>query len=735
MNNNTRSDRVRFFFDNAILGRKLVTESINFKDSLPKLTRLSTHGFSQSFETGGEFILDAKDYLVNVYTNQGIGAVVEVIREDKHPQLDIWQTYFVAEVDFTSYEEEGSYVKCNITKGGAEKKLKNLESEKVELERRNSLDGESIDILNVDSVRLPSRGLRLQSNFQNTRPNTIVSTNVTFSGFGYGMHFVLPIQTVNNGITEVSDVIEDNSNIILIRDREKRLETSDNDTEAPTIITLFKAETRKNITIDFDINFSSSAVFTRINTPVNRGGQPFNAVANARVEVSFTIMEVDEEFNHVRNWYNSTKKGSQNEFIALTNKRRITLDLPEGHSLLLRETISTESDRNIFVKRIETKRRMLDPFRLQIIEDSVGDETRSNCITLFEATKHLTEILLGINYGFKSNFLRLDDLARDTVLLHGFWARQFNRRDDRYKPIEISHKELLSSIDSIFNTGAGFEFINGKETLVVEDFNYFYRDFVSLKLPNVSNVTRKPDTDLYYSSLVFGYKKGGQYNESIGLEEYNTKSTYLTPSPINDKIYDKESDFRADAIGLEFAKRKPKNLFGSEDTTYDNDVFVLACERRGFSYAPRAWQTDYTEQPQGVDNIDSSYNFILSPLQNLKRHANNFRSSLFFDRLKNLVYSSGNSANKITTTLGNEREDVVIDDLSKSKVFAEIVTFEFPLPTQDFLKLQNKGTIEGREEYPLYGKVEFRTERGLESGWILEIEQKEITTFTILKSL
>ena len=734
MNNNTRSDRVRFFFDNAILGRKLVTESINFKDSLPKLTRLSTHGFSQSFETGGEFILDAKDYLVNVYTNQGIGAVVEVIREDKHPQLDIWQPSSVGEVDFTSYEEEGSYVKCNITKGGAEKKLKNLESEKVELERRNSLDGESIDILNVDSVRLPSRGLRLQSNFQNTRPSTTVATNVTFSGFGYGMHFVLPIQTVNNGITEVSDVIEDNSNIILIRDREKRLETSDNDTEAPTIITLFKAETRKNITIDFDINFSSLAVFSRFERDSPKS-QSYNAVANARVEVSFTIMEVDEEFNHVRNWYKSTKKGSQNEFITLTNKRRITLDLPEGHSLLLRETISTESDRNIFVKRIETKRRMLEPFRLQIIEDSVGDETRSNCITLFEATKHLTEILLGVNYGFKSNFLRLDDLARDTVLLHGFWARQFNRRDDRYKPIEISHKELLSSIDSIFNTGAGFEFINGKETLVVEDFNYFYRDFVSLKLPNVSNVTRKPDTDLYYSSLVFGYKKGGQYNESIGLEEYNTKSTYLTPRPINDKRYDKESDFRADAIGLEFAKRKPKSLFGSEDTTYDNDVFVLACERRGFSYAPRAWQTDYTEQPQGVDNIDSSYNFILSPLQNLKRHANNFRSSLFFDRLKNLIYSSGNSANKLTTTLGNEREDVVIDDLDKSKVFSEIVTFDFPLPTQDFLNLQKKATIEGREEYPLYGKVEFITERGLESGWILEIEQKEITTFTILKSV
>ena len=53
---------------------------------------------------------------------------------------------------------------------------------------------------------------------------------------------------------------------------------------------------------------------------------------------------------------------------------------------------------------------------------------------------------------------------------------------------------------------------------------------------------------------------------------------------------------------------------------------------------------------------------------------------------------------------------------------------------QQYLKLKQRTVIDGVEQSPLYGKIQFETDRGIESGWILEINPKEITEFTVLKS-
>ena len=148
-----------------------------------------------------------------------------------------------------------------------------------------------------------------------------------------------------------------------------------------------------------------------------------------------------------------------------------------------------------------------------------------------------------------------------------------------YEKIEVSLKDFLETSNSIHNTGYGIETINGQEQIVVEDLKYFFQNEVGIVLTEqVSNVKRKAASDMYYANMSYGYdkpKNDRMYEEAMGLDEYNTNTSYTNPITRVDKKYDKVSKYRADPYGKEFARRKPKLNFPEQDTRYDKDIFIL----------------------------------------------------------------------------------------------------------------------------------------------------------------
>src|SRR5690606_19502912 len=100
----------------------------------------------------------------------------------------------------------------------------------------------------------------------------------------------------------------------------------------------------------------------------------------------------------------------------------------------------------------------------------------------------------------------------------------------------------------------------------------------TIRLPyQVSKVKRTVDHSNYFQSIDIGYEKGGEYEEAMGLDEFNIRNTYTTCIRKIDNKFTQISKYRADSYGIEFARRKPFNEYSTEDTSYDQDVFFIDC--------------------------------------------------------------------------------------------------------------------------------------------------------------
>lgn len=65
----------------------------------------------------------------------------------------------------------------------------------------------------------------------------------------------------------------------------------------------------------------------------------------------------------------------------------------------------------------------------------------------------------------------------------------------------------------------------------------------------------------------------------MGLDEYNIRSTYSTCIHKVDNVFTKISKYRADSYGIEFARRKFFTDYSTEDTNYDQNIFLIDCKK------------------------------------------------------------------------------------------------------------------------------------------------------------
>ena len=86
--------------------------------------------------------------------------------------------------------------------------------------------------------------------------------------------------------------------------------------------------------------------------------------------------------------------------------------------------------------------------------------------------------------------------------------------------------------------------------------------------------------------------------------------------------YKSTSKYRADSYGAEFARRKSFLKFPTEDTKYDNSIWLFDLIRNPLSsiFSQRLWQDDFSEEPTGVFSPSTAQNLRLSPFNMLLRH-------------------------------------------------------------------------------------------------------------------
>jgi hypothetical protein len=319
--------------------------------------------------------------------------------------------------------------------------------------------------------------------------------------------------------------------------------------------------------------------------------------------------------------------------------------------------------------------------------------------------------------------------------------------------MSTTFKEFYESYFNVWNLGAGIEKVGLKEVFRIEKKEYFYNKNVLIHLGEVingkfeyiqvNNVFRTLDSKQFNSGLEIGYDKVTEYEEVVGLDEYNTKTTFTTTLDKLEKIYQKVSKYRADSYGLEFARRKPFSSFPTEDTKYDSSIWLLDLIRNPIStvFSQRLWDSgnDFDVAPTGVYDPETAQNLRLSPVNTLLRHGWVIGAGLIKYPLDFIRYGSSVSNSRLITTINGvsraENGNIQNNSLEKARTDGWIVDFEFNVDYDLLQKIQGKTLILGKEIPNFYGLVAFKNEKGLiETGYIEKVSPNGVGKWKLKKS-
>src|SRR5690606_16399074 len=147
-----------------------------------------------------------------------------------------------------------------------------------------------------------------------------------------------------------------------------------------------------------------------------------------------------------------------------------------------------------------------------------------------------------------------------------------------------------------------------------------------INLGEVSKFVENTAAEFVYGFVTTGYTKGGDYEQELGLDEYNIQTTWNGPLIRSEKKYSVIGSSRADSYATELARRYPAEEGSDRDTPFDSDNFLIDAKYLSSTgpidyYGVRLWQDDFEREPSGVYSPETAFNLRLSPANNMKRHS------------------------------------------------------------------------------------------------------------------
>jgi hypothetical protein len=759
------NDRVRYILKANNFDTLIVTEPIGWETDEKEYARHENyHGIFAKFSNSLKFIDSGRDYINLVKDVDGINAEIQLTREEKHPHTDEWTLTYSGYLDLSTWQEENNQVSVKFNSGGLEQLLKSRESEKVEIDRLTTIDGKELPELNTVNVNLEGRRIFLKTKYNVLESeNSIFMTNQT-NGQTRGSNYPVPLSFLSKSHENAHQPIPGTK----VGDN-----TWNRSADGQTGLMFFLLSDRpRRLKIKIDIKFS---------TEFEMGIHPIfgNTVVSGFDDINFFRFwlflghyENGSNYDHKENHIlYTTDVFSDVHFKTRTATFEGFIDLLPGDSLALSfgqnmdGANGHQANLRTYVKDIECE--------MTVDEDSYLEPTQSKAVLAHELGERLVSITTNTQNRFYSDYLGRTDLgypkdgkAGLTAFTHGFWLRGFDKFpipsegppvvENLFKPMTTSFKEFVESMAAVWNVGVGIEKVGLNERIRIEEMKYFYNRNVTIRLANqVKNVKRTIATDKYYSSLEFGFKEGGEYEEACGLDEYNTKSTFTTIINRVKNVYSKISEYRADSYGMEFARRKQKDLNDTEDTSYDNKVFFLDLKRFTASlFKERKFQDDFENPPTGVFSPETATNLRFSPLNCLLRHSwwisgcltkhltdySRYASSESNSNLKTKLRTDPDYLQNPSSTPGNGKEyaenaNILNSELLNPVFLPEEIEFEYPCGFQVMEMVNRTSTILGKQIPNIYGLVEFINEKNeIEKGFLLNLKPNGKGVWKLLKA-
>lgn len=733
------SDRVRYFLSSRTFGTLKIDEPIGWDEDEKEFARnKDDHGVFTSLSNSLKFTKDSKDFIELVNATDGINAELVLIKDSKNDQTDVWENSYTGYLDLSTMEIQDNQLSLKFNSGGLESILKAREGEDVEIERLDTIDGKVINPLKTVNIELEGRRIFLESTWK-ASPMTYYKRLEIFSAAGNtrSLTNTFPFDIVKKSHEQANSTFEG-------------IDGNDSQGQATMMLLANVDRTRK-----FKVNVESILfnAYSYLNGSVNWG----------HVNVSLVKYSNGSNFNRTANvvdlW---NREFSGNETIGLgninINASTHEFILNQGDSLGLEVMIRADFNTNFGTKIRRSFDYKLISGNINIQEDSEFGKTICKAVKPFDLANRLIEVISGRKNAVKSEILQ-SGKWKNLMITHGFWIRGFSKEldltlpeDDRkFKPLTTNFKDFITSLSAVCNIGVGIEKIGAREYVVIEDLKYFYNKNTTIKLPfQAKKIKRSTDASGFYKSIEIGFEKGGEYEEAMGLDEYNIRNSYTTCIHRVDNKYTKLSKYRADSYGIEFARRKPFSDYSTEDTNYDQDIFFIDCKDepkiitfpvppfRGNtittkSYFVRLWDDDFTQLPTGVFSPETAFNLRLTPFNNMLRHGWNISAGLTAYPFNKIKYSSS-KGNSSLVTLYAENGEIENNKLEQPRFVPEMIEFEHICNDEIMRMVEGRKTFFGKELRNCYGLVEFINEDGeLEKGYLMSLKPNGAGNFKLIK--
>lgn len=260
----------------------------------------------------------------------------------------------------------------------------------------------------------------------------------------------------------------------------------------------------------------------------------------------------------------------------------------------------------------------------------------------------------------------------------GFLSRQFFANGAQLRQLvdralNINFKDAFKSLNAITPIGCWYDKVN--DYFVVEDIESFYlAELYSFDLGQVKDLKTTDFKELYFNTILTGFPKI-DYEEFNGVNEVNTETEHEIPIEEKSK-YNIRSPYYGDSKGQEFARRKNISVAASEDTKYDNNVYVTKLNSSNETIQ------GLSNGVTGYEGVEQDYNLDQTPRKNLKRHLKIIQAPLYKDSSDIFTFRKSTKDTNITYTdpetldIVNELDNLAQFALSNNIIDPELDEFE-----------------------------------------------------------
>jgi hypothetical protein len=638
-------------------------------------------GLFRSFNTSLKFVKDGKDYIQNVYETKGTEWKINIGIYQYNPiPVDKYLLFFAGLIDLSTYKIDETTIEVTINESSLARKLMSRDDIKISLGRNDSIEGKAINAINPTSIYLHQRELLSSAVFQ-LNPE-VATVRAQFNNVGESdKGFALPIMMVTNDIPNVVSPYETKIN------------------EQGSWFWGASGRATGALSITIKIKGTMGIV------PTDAANVRHFISVRLYTDTSLTAWS-DTEIWSYDGELEPGRAVDINQEVGIFN-------VTDDNVIALVASMNPRGAAAVYSSYTST----FTEIAVNVAETIFVDGSYADGYKMHEVGQKICEVIADEKGVFKSDFYGRTDIGYP-VNGEGSQASYHSGKQIRGfsdSPV-LSLMDFYKSEDSIYGMGLGIEYnAVGYPILRMEKKQHFYSGDVILTIHSATEVVKEVAREWIFNEVEVGYEKA-EYEEVNGLEEYNNKFTFSTIiQNIKNKL-NLISKVRADGYGIEFARRKSKAAFPTEDTQYDNDVFKIILN--GNSSA-KAENFDIVEN---IFSANTAYNLDITPGRMLRNNGAFIRAGIekyLDDKVK--FQSAEQKANLKSQRIGQsaitENEDIDPSTLAAPLWIPEIYSFKSVLTREQLAIISKKPN----------GIVKFSPQSASKTqayyyGWILEVD-------------